>query len=48
MTPCARCPAESSSEIVTEAGVIPVCAHCADSWFAMTFSAPMEAFYGEV
>jgi hypothetical protein len=27
--------------------VIPVCEFCADSWFAMTFSAPMETFYGE-
>lgn len=35
MTPCARCNAESVSEILTLAGTIPVCEHCREVVWAI-------------
>jgi len=46
MIPCVRCNEPGSSEVFTEEDSFVLCEHCADGWFAMTFSAPIETFYG--
>lgn len=46
MTPCAACPEEAESEILTSSGVIPVCSACVEMvWSIETTTFHMEHLY---